>query len=233
MSQAYEFPPAVVLGLWLNGARTGVVSPTDAANALETITGQIDIQIENQAAKIQDFTWVELINLAMQTSQPVAVALPVDGDPAGVPVGVLKQIFRESGVVAINTQILLCQSLESTWILISEPNNVMHYDLGQSRQSLAEQIAVAAARLSAGELIGDETKIINALDSFRALNLPPHLSKRSTEALELAARVIIISRGAIAGSSAVHSPSVDRLRVENLEQLILRSRMVLQSVVTT
>jgi hypothetical protein len=148
-------------------------------------------------------------------------------------VGVLKQIFRESGVVAINTQILLCQSLESTWILISEPNNVMHYDLGQSRQSLAEQIAVAAARLSAGELIGDETKIINALDSFRALNLPPHLSKRSTEALELAARVIIISRGAIAGSSAVHSPSVDRLRVENLEQLILRSRMVLQSVVTT
>jgi hypothetical protein len=110
---------------------------------------------------------------------------------------------------------------------------VLHYDLSQTRRSLTDQIAIAANRLTASELVGDETEVIDALDSFRALNLPPHLSKRSTDALELAARVMIIARGAIAGTSAVHSPSVDRLRIENLEQLILKCRMVLQSVVTT
>ena len=224
MSHTYEFPPAVVLGLWLNAARTGAVSATDTANALETISGQINLK---------DSTWVELVDVVKQASEPVAVALPVEGDPAGVTVGVLKQIVRASGVVAIDTNLLLCQSPESGWTLISEANNVLHYDLSQTRRSLTDQIAIAANRLSASELVGDETEVINALDSFRALHLPPHLSKRSTDALELAARVIIISRGALAASSAVHSPSIDRLRVENLEQLILRSRMVLQSVVIT
>jgi hypothetical protein len=213
-----------VLGLWLNAARTGAVSTTDAANALETISGQINLK---------DSTWVEIVDVVKQAREPVAVALPVEGDPAGVTVGVLKQIVRTSGVVAIDNNLLLCQSPEFGWTLMSEPSNVLHYDLSQTRRSLTDQIAIAANRLSASELVGDETEVINALDSFRALHLPPHLSKRSTDALELAARVIIISRGALAASSAVHSPSIDRLRVENLEQLILRSRMVLQSVVIT
>ena len=223
MSRTYEFPPAVVLGLWLNAARTGAVSPTDAANALETISGQVNIK---------DSSWAQLIKVVRQVSEPVAVALPVDGDPAGITVGALKRIVRESGVVAIDNDLLLGQSPESGWILISEPHNVMHYNLSQTRRSLTDQIAKVADRLSASELIGDETEVIDALNSFRALHLPPHLSQRSTDALELAARVIIIARGALAASSAVHSPSVDRLRVENLEQLILRSRIVLQSVVT-
>jgi len=224
MTRTYEFPPAVVLGLWLNAARTGAVSATDATNALETISGQINLR---------DSTWAQLINVVIQTSEPVAIALPVDGDPAGVPAGTLKRIVRASGVVAIDTDLLLCQSSESDWILISEPHNVMHYDLSQARRTLTDQIANAANQLLASELVGDETEVIDALNSFRALHLPPHLSKRSTDALELAARVIIIAHGALSSSSAFHSPSVDRLRVGILEELILRSRMVLQSVVTS
>jgi len=223
MSHTYEFPPAVVLGLWLNAARTGAVSTTDAANALETISGQINLK---------DSTWVELVNVVEQASEPAAVALPVEGDPAGVTVGVLKQIVRASGVVAIDTNLLLCQSPESGWTLISEANNVMHYDLSQTRRSLTDQIAIAANRLSASELVGDETEVINALDSFRALHLPPHLSKRSTDALELAARVMIIARGAIESTNALHSPSIDRRRVQDLQLLITHGRAVLQSVVT-
>jgi hypothetical protein len=223
MSRTYEFPPAVVLGLWLNAARAGAVSTTDAANALETISGQINLK---------DSTWVELVNVVEQASEPAAVALPVEGDPAGVTVGVLKQIVRASGVVAIDTNLLLCQSPESGWTLISEANNVMHYDLSQTRRSLTDQIAIAANRLSASELVGDETEVINALDSFRALHLPPHLSKRSTDALELAARVMIIARGAIESTNALHSPSIDRRRVQDLQLLITHGRAVLQSVVT-
>jgi hypothetical protein len=116
--------------------------------------------------------------------------------------------------------------------LISEANNVLHYDLSQTRRSLTDQIAIAANRLSASELVGDESEIIDALDSFRALHLPPHLSKRSTDALELAARVMIIARGAIESTNALHSPSIDRRRVEELQLLITHSRAVLQSVVT-
>jgi len=232
MSYEYEFPPAVVLALWLNAARTGAVSPTDAANALETITGQLNIQIEIQSSDFKDLTWLELIRVTEQTSQPISVALPVDGDPAGIPVGALRCIERESGVVAINAELLLCQNSNSTWILMPEPNNAMHYDLTQTRRSLADQISIAAIRLSASELVGDETEITNALDSFRALHLPPHLSKRSTDALELAARVMIIARGAIESTNALHSPSIDRQRVQELEQLILKSRIVLQSVVS-
>lgn len=223
MSREYEFPPAVVLGLWLNAARTGAVSPTDAANALETITGQMNIK---------DSTWVELINVVKQTNEPVAVALPVDGDPAGVTANTLKKIVRESGVVAIDAELLLFQQADLSWTLMPEPSNVMHYDLSQTRRSLADQIAIAANRLSASELVGDETEIIDALDSFRALHLPPHLSKRSTDALELAARVMIIARGAIENTNALHSPSIDRRRVQELQLLITHSRAVLQSVVT-
>jgi hypothetical protein len=224
MTRTYEFPPAVVLGLWLNAARTGAVSATDAANALETISGQINIK---------DSAWVDMVNVVKQTSEPVSVALPVDGDPAGIPVGALKGIVRESGVVAIDTDLLLGQSPESGWILIAEPNNVLHYDLSQTKRSLMDQIALAANQLSASELVGDETEVMDALNSFRALHLPPHLSKRSTDALEIAARVIIIARGAIESTNALHSPSIDRRRVEELQLLITHSRAVLQSVVTT
>jgi hypothetical protein len=54
-----------VLGLWLNAARTGAVSATDTANALETISGQINLK---------DSTWVELVDVVKQASEPVAVA---------------------------------------------------------------------------------------------------------------------------------------------------------------
>jgi hypothetical protein len=212
-----------VLGLWLNAARTGAVSPTDTANALETISGQVNIK---------DSSWAQLIKVVRQVSEPVAVALPVDGDPAGITVGALRRIVRESGVVAIDTDLLLGQSPDSGWILIAEPNNVLHYDLSQTRRSLTDQIALAANQLSASELVGDETEVMDALNSFRALHLPPHLSKRSTDALEIAARVMIIARGAIASTNALHSPSIDRRRVEELQLLITHSRAVLQSVVT-
>jgi len=230
MSPEHAFPPAVLLGLWLNAAQNGSVSQTDAANALEAITEQVDVQIVNNSVGLES-SWLDLVRTAASAAEPVAVGLPVPGDPAGVPVGVLATISVDSGVVAINRTQVLCQDSNAEWILMNETNNVLHYDLSQTRRSLMEQISESANQLAASDLVGDETEILAALESFRTLHLPPSLTKRSVDALELASRVIIIASGAIKSATAVHSPSIDQQRLKVLQSLIKESRSVLQSVV--
>jgi len=230
MSHEHAFPPAVLLGLWLNAAQIGSVSQTDAANALEAITEQVDVQIVNNSVGLES-SWLDLVRTAASAAEPVAVGLPVPGDPAGVPVGVLATISVDSGVVAINRTQVLCQDSNAEWILMNETNNVLHYDLSQTRRSLMEQISESANQLAASDLVGDETEILAALESFRTLHLPPSLTKRSVDALELASRVIIIASGAIKSATAVHSPSIDQQRLKVLQSLIKESRSVLQSVV--
>ena len=232
MSPEHAFPPAVLLGLWLNAAQIGSVSQTDAANALEAITEQVDVQIVNNSVGLES-SWLDLVRTAASAAEPVAVGLPVPGDPAGVPVGVLATISVDSGVVAINRKQVLCQDSNAEWKLMNETNNVLHYNLSQTRRSLMEQISESTNQLAASDLVGDETEILAALESFRTLHIPPHISKRSTDALELAARIIIIAQGAIANTSALHSPSTDRRRLQTLENLVTVARTVLQSVVTT
>ena len=230
MSPEHAFPPAVLLGLWLNAAQIGSVSQTDAANALEAITEQVDVQIVDNSVGVES-SWLDLVRTAASAAEPVAVGLPVPGDPAGVPVGVLATISVDSGVVAINRTQVLCQDSNAEWILMNETNNVLHYDLSQTRRSLMEQISESANQLAASDLVGDETEILAALESFRTLHLPPSLTKRSVDALELASRVIIIASGAIKSATAVHSPSIDQQRLKVLQSLIKESRSVLQSVV--
>jgi hypothetical protein len=233
MSLEHVFPPAVVLGLWLNAARSGAVSPTDAANALESVTHQIDLTTNVVDSDVKISTWLGLVELVKSANEPVAVALPIDGDPAGVPAAVLSRILRESGVVAINSDLLLHQQSDGSWVLQTVHHKVIHYDLSQTRRNLTDHLALATKQLAASDLIGDESEILDALDSFRTLHLPPSLTKRSVDALELAARVIIIANGALENATALHSPSIDRQRVQVLQSLIMESRAVLQSVVTS
>jgi len=228
MSEELAFPPSVVLGLWLNASLNDSVSRTDAANAIETITDQVNI-----SGEFSDIdSWLDLVQMVATSTTPVAVGLPVDGDPAGVPTELLRTIQRESGVVAINRNLLLVLSRDGIWTLKPSPNTVLHHDLNQSRRILNEQVSISAGQLAASDLVGDDSQILEMLDEFRSLHLPPHLSTRSAEALESAARILIVARGAIESTAALHSPSVDKLRLQNLEELIVKSRAVLQSVVT-
>jgi len=228
MSEELAFPPAVVLGLWLNASVSSSVSSTDMANAIETVTNQVSI-----AGELSDIgSWLDLVQAVKSASTPVAVGLPVDGDPAGVPTDLLRTIQRPSGVVAINRDLLLVHRLDDAWTLVARSNTVLHYDLNQSRRILNEQVSNSAKQLAASELVGDDSQILELLEEFRSLHLPPHLSNRSTEALETAARIMIVARGAIESSIALHSPSLDKLRLQSLEQLITKSRAVLQSVIT-
>lgn len=233
MSHEHAFPPAVVLALWLNAARSGAVSPTDAANAIESVTQQIAIESSDDSSGVAASSWLGLVEIVLKAIEPVAIALPVDGDPAGVPANVLTRIMRASGVVAISADLILCQLSNETWVLLAEPHKVLHYDLNQTCRILTAQIELATKFLSASELIGNESDILDALHAFRTLHLPPSLTKRSSDALELAARVNIIASGAIRSASALHSPSIDRQKVLVLQNLITESRAVLQSVVTS
>lgn len=233
MSEELAFPSAVVLGLWLNASLSGSVSSTDASNALETITNQVYVAGDITGSDMESSaTWLEVVRLVESAKTPVAVGLPIDGDPAGLPGNVLKKIQRDSGVVAINRDLLLFMNLDDVWTLEANPNTVLHHDLNQTRRILNEQVSMSSKQLAASDLVGDDSQIIELLDEFRSLHLPPHLSKRSAESLESAAKVLIVARGAIAHTAALHSPSVDRSRLRNLEELIVKSRAVLQSVIT-
>ena len=232
MTKQFALPPAVVIALWLNAARISAVSATDAANAIEVIAEQVSMLSESPDGTAAMSTWHALVAAAVQQPVPVAVALPVDGDPAGIPSQVLSQIDRDFGVVAISNSELLVRQITGSWVMIHSPNKVIHHDLNQTRRILLEQIELATKQLSASELTGEQNHIRSALEAFRSLNLPPHLSKRSTDALEMAARVLIVAKGAIPDSIAIHSPSLDRSRIAILEKLALESRYVLQSVVT-
>ena len=232
MSDVLAFPAAVVIGLWLNAAQAGSALPIDCANAVETVADQVEIEDAIDSADSGISSWLELVSNVVSASSPVAIALPVDGDPAGVPVAVLSRIDRDAGVVSINSSLLLGKSSEGKWELFSTENKVIHHDLTQTRRSLSEHLACAAQQLAASDLVGNEAEVVKNLNEFKSFHLPPHLSKRSTDALELAARILIISRSAIVNTNALHSPSIDRMRIDTFEQLILQSRAVLQSVVT-
>lgn len=232
MSEQIAFPSAVIIALWLNAARSGAVSMTDAANAVEVITEQLGMLSEAPDGTVDSSSWQDLVAVVLQESTPVAVALPVDGDPAGIPSQVLSQIDRDFGVVAISNSALLVKRRGGSWIMIQSTNKVIHHDLNQTRRILLEQIELAAKQLSASELTGEQSHIRAALEAFRSLHLPPHLSKRSTDALEMAARVLIVAKGAISDSIAIHSPSLDQQRGLILQNLISQSRAVLQSVVS-
>lgn len=232
MSEQIALPPAVLIALWLNAAQSGAVSITDAANAVEVVTEQVNMLSEGPDGNVSTSTWQELVVAVLQESTPVAVALPVDGDPAGISSQTLAQIDRDFGAVAVSNTALLVKRSVGSWIMLKSTNKVIHHDLNQTRRILLEQIELATKQLSASDLSGEQGHIRAALEAFRSLHLPPHLSKRSTDALEMAARVLIVTRGAISDSIAIHSPSLDRSRIAILEKLALESRHVLQSVVT-
>lgn len=232
MPEMLAFPPAVILGLWLNAAHSGSVTPTDAANAIETITDQVDFSAGYEWSDTETFSAADLVSRVCLGDTPVAVGLPVDGDPAGIPSKLLGKIERGSGAVAINRDLLLFETTDRQWVATQMENTVIHYDLNQTRRTLMDRIATSSAQLAASDLVGDDTEILANLDAFRTLHFPPHLSKRSSDALELAAKISIVATGAISNSAALHSPSVDRIRRHNLELLIQDSRSVLQSVVT-
>ena len=226
-------PAAVILALWLNAARNALVSTTDAANACETLSDQLGYELASEPIHPKMYPMLDLVSRAITSPVPVTVALPVFGDPAGVPANVLAQVDPGSGVVAIDETLLLACSTTGNWLVFECPHNVAFHDLNHARRQLNESISQATEFLASASLIGDSAEVEEELRNFRLLHLPPSLATRNQAALELAARIRIVASNAVQSSMAIASPSNDRRRLEVLQTLDRHARELLQAVSTS
>ena len=223
-------PIAVLIALWLNAARTGSVSATDAANACETLIDQLGYELAIEPIAPATYPMHDLVSLAMTSNVPVTVALPVFGDPAGVPAHVLSQVETNYGLVAITKNILLARSTSGSWQVFETLHSIAFQDLNHARTQFYETLSQATQFLAAADLVGDSAAIEEELRNFKLLHLPPSLQSRNVEALETAARIRIVANMATQSTMAVASPSNDRKRIEILKTLDRQARELLQAV---
>ena len=223
-------PIAVLIALWLNAARSGSVSATDAANACETFIDQLGYELAIEPIAPATYPMHDLVSLAMTGNVPVTVALPVFGDPAGVPAQVLSQVETECGLVAITKNILLARSTSGSWRVFETAHSIVFQDLNHARTQFYETLSHATQFLAAADLVGDSAAIEEELRNFKLLHLPPNLPSRNVEALENAARIRIVANMAMQSTMAVASPSNDRKRIEILKTLDRQARELLQAV---
>lgn len=223
-------PIAVILALWLNAARSGLVSATDAANACESLTDQMGYELASEPIHPKMYPMLDLVSRALASTVPITVALPVFGDPAGVPAHVLSQVDPECGLVAITETLLLARSASGNWLVFDTPHNIAFHDLNHARMQLNESISAATEFLAGAQLVGDSTELEEELRNFRLLHLPPSLQTRNVATLELAARIRIVANNAMQSSMAIASPSKDRKRIEMLQTLDRQARELLQAV---
>ena len=223
-------PIAVLIALWLNAARSGSVSTTDAANACETLIDQLGYELAIEPIAPATYPMLDLVSLAMTGNVPVTVALPVFGDPAGVPAQVLSQVETDCGLVAITKNILLARSTSGSWRVFETAHSIAFQDLNHARTQFYETLSQATQLLAAADLVGDSAAIEEELRNFKVLHLPPSLPSRNVEALENAARIRIVANMAMQSTMAVASPSKDRKRIEILKTLDRQARELLQAV---
>jgi hypothetical protein len=223
-------PTAVLIALWLNAARTGSVSATDAANACETLIDQLGYELAIEPIAPATYPMHDLVSLAMTSNVPVTVALPVFGDPAGVPAQVLSQVETDYGLVAITKNTLLARSTSGSWQVFETLHSIAFQDLNHARTQFYETLSQATQFLAAADLVGDSAAIEEELRNFKLLHLPPSLLSRNVEALENAARIRIVANMAMQSTMAVASPSNDRKRIEILKTLDRQARELLQAV---
>ena len=223
-------PIAVLIALWLNAARSGSVSATDAANACETLIDQLGYELAIEPIAPATYPMLDLVSLAMTGNVPVTVALPVFGDPAGVPAQVLSQVETDCGLVAITKNILLARSTSGSWRVFETAHSVAFQDLNHARTQFYETLSQATQFLAAADLVGDSAAIEEELRNFKLLHLPPSLPSRDVEALENAVRIKIVANMAMQSTMAVASPSNDRKRIEILKTLDRQARELLQAI---
>ena len=233
MSLLPSTPLALIAALWLNAARSGSVTLTDAANACETLFDQMGYELASEPVDPKMYPMFDLVSQAVASPVPVTVGLPVFGDPAGIPAQVLSEIDLSQGVAAISGKLLLGKSTAGRWLIFESSHNIAFQDLNHARTQLNESISQATVLLTDAQLIGDDTAAMEELQNFRLLHLPPSLVSRNVAAFELAARIRIVASNAMRDSIAIASPSTDRKRIEVLQTLDRQARQLLQAVSTS
>ena len=89
MSEVSSAPVAINLALWINAARKGTVTQTDAINACETLVAETGAAVNLEPETEFNLDCKSVLRLGLAADVPVAVGLPVAGDPSGVPISSL------------------------------------------------------------------------------------------------------------------------------------------------
>lgn len=228
MSEVSSAPVAINIALWINAARKGTVTQTDAINACETLVAETGAAVHLEPETEFNLDCKSVLRLGMAADVPVAVGLPVAGDPSGVPISSLPQFEMQSGVVALDQRSLLMNTIESGWIVVSCDHTVAHQDFNFAKEDFTKSLASATEYLASTDLVADDAATVKALSEFKLTHLPP-ISDKHLVAMELAAKVNIVAQHAITDSIVFASPSQDTVRIHVLQQLQRSCHRVLQA----
>jgi hypothetical protein len=203
--------PSIGITIWLNAARAGTVTATDAANACETLTNSIEIRTESTNSN-----WPNLVAQAKSRTNPLIVVLPIPGDPCGVSLATTRTLDVESGVVAIGDTFLLGEDNEGSIRLVAQMHAVAQPDLNMLRSHLQHCVQIASEKLHGEGLAGERDQIDMELAQFEIEHLPPTMPSRTLKELHSVAKLADVASHAIENSNALHSPSIDTLRIKLL-----------------
>ena len=204
-------PTSALVSAWMNAALRGDVTATDAANACEHVSGQLEVSKRR---------WRDLVAEATYAR----AALPVPGDPFGVPIAGVEQ------AVALAQNLLLAK--DSEWVVITEPHHVAPIDATWARTHLLTVAAHAQSVLDGLATTGDRTGIDHAVWQSGA-TWPPGMSPRARSDAELATRLLIVSTAAREHADVPSSRSQAALMARCLSDVAAASRLLLCAATST
>lgn len=214
MLQSQIAPPAIAIAMWMNAFRKGGLSPTDTANACETISGSTKVSLNEE-----DIYWTDLIPTLMARKQPVISVVPLAGDPSGLPAPALRQIDPTQGAVVFDDEKILGFDNDKSTLVITTTHNAQFPQLPALRIELQQLIATAVQTLSAADLVGSREEIDQKLSEFSPDHVPPTLDRNRYQEFINALKLRIVANTAITESEALHSPSIDLKRIQILRSI--------------
>lgn len=206
--------PAVAIALWINAAKAGSVTKTDAANACETITGQMEISVMDSPK-----SWLKFIEMNCEIIEPVVAVLPVQGDLRGVPSELFTRAHPNFGLVAITKNLLLLSLDGSQVTVVKVEHRVDFPDTHSARMQMAEAVSEAEEVLQSFDLVGSRVEIDKKIDESVLRHIPPIGRQRDNHDLHSAFRMRLVIDYARHQSMAISSPSNDQHRIKILNQL--------------
>lgn len=218
-------PPVLPMAIWLNAARNGQVSYTDAANACETITQSTSLNgCPSRNA------WLGLTQIVQESSQSCIATLPSPGDPAGLPIELLVRMQTDFGAIATGNSWVVYHDVEHGWSMHHTQHRVRQPDHAHSRKEFLSTLEQATAHLASADLVGDRKEIDLLLEQLDTIALPPSINSRQLDFLHQAIRVRIVSQAALTQAHIPSSPSADRRRIAVLQQVENCARNLMSAI---
>lgn len=206
--------PAVAISLWINAAKAGSVTRHDAANACETITGQMELSVMESSQ-----SWLNFIEMNCEINEPVVAVLPVEGDLRGVPSQLFTKAHPNFGLVAITRNLLLLSLDGSQVTVVQVDHRIAFPDTHSARLQMAEAVSEAEEVLQSFDLVGSRLEIDKKIDESVLRHIPPIGRQRDNNDLHSAFRMRLVIDYARNQSIAISSPSNDLHRINILNQL--------------